>query len=28
VEDLIPSTELKGMELFVELAKSSKVINF
>ncbi len=28
VEDLIPNAELKGMELFVELVKSSKVISF
>ncbi len=27
-DDLIPSAELKGMELFVELSKSSKVISF
>jgi len=27
-DDLIPTAELKGMELFVELSKTSKVIGF
>lgn len=27
-DDLIPTAELKGMELFMELAKDSKVISF
>jgi predicted peroxiredoxin len=27
-EDLIATAELKGMELFVQLAKESKVISF
>ncbi len=28
VEDMIPTAELKGMDLFVELSKTSKIIGF